>query len=151
MPRAIDEVLELDAEGRFCQLNRLRWLFVEYIKLFAPGDVRIRISRPQRSTAANRYYWGVVIKVIRQGCLEAGQVVSAEALHEHFKARYLDPRVVEVLGKERVLPPSTVKLDSTAFYDYIESIKTDEDVVQLGVYIPPPDDGRWKSYSLEEP
>ena len=45
-----------------------------------------------------------------------------------------------VNGTDVVIPLSTTKLDSTAFHDFIESIRTDEFVLALGVYFDEPEE-----------
>lgn len=148
MPQAIDITLSVTGEGQFADKGRSRWLR-EIIKLYAGRDVRIRVSSPKRSTSANAYLWGVVYARIQQGLLESGTAVSTEAIHEHFKRRYLPARVITVFGEDHVLPGSTSDLDSTAFYEYVEAVRNDEDVLQLGVYIEEPDPV-YKSYRIEE-
>lgn len=54
MPQAIDETFRLDEDGRFIEANRIRWIFKEYVKLYAPGEVRIRIGRPKRTTQEDK-------------------------------------------------------------------------------------------------
>lgn len=149
MPLPIDVTLEVDEKGKLVDRRRAEWLWSN-LRLYAGSEVRIRISRPKRSTRANAYYWGVVIETIRRALLDAGQAISAEALHEHFKRLYLPARAVCVFGVDHVLPGSTADLDSTTFADYIEAIKQDEDVLTLGVYIPEPEPGL-KSYAIAEP
>lgn len=151
MPQAVDFTCTVSDEGH---LPKTRRKFIQQtLGLYAGRDVRIRITTPKRSSAANRYYWGVVIQTIREGLMNAGRPVSAEVLHEHFKREYLPARVVEVFGTTHVLPGSTAELDSTTFHDYIEAIKTDEAVIELGVYIPEPGEygeSKWRSHALVE-
>src|SRR5690606_39444582 len=44
----------------------------DHLQLYAGGEVRIRVSRPKRTTRANRYWWGYVLETIRQAMIEAG-------------------------------------------------------------------------------
>jgi len=136
MPRPLDFETDLGADGRFADRRRALWL-ADQLRLFAPGTVRIRVSRPRRSSRANSYYWAGVIEPIRRALADAGRPVSAEVLHEYFKGLYLPARTLDVLGQSVTLPPSTAGLDSTAFSEYIEAIKTDESVVSLGVWFEP--------------
>lgn len=149
MPKAIDITLDVDSDGNISR-TRSRWLR-DYIKLFAGGKVRIRISRPKRSSAANSYYWGAVIRPIREALLDAGRAVSADTLHRLFKQRYLDVETDEVFGEPVTLPPTTTKLDQTEFHYYCEAIKQDPDVLALGVYFEEPDDEAWRSHNIAEP
>ncbi len=151
MPRATDETFDVAEDGTLTDRRRAAWLW-DQLKLYAGGQVRIRISRPKRSTAANAYYWGVVLAAIREAMMDAGHPVSAEALHHHFKALYLEPRWVQVFHYTHMMPPTTTDLDQTAFAEYIESIKQDQAVLALGVYIPEPDAGydAFRSYKIAE-
>ncbi|MDX1545606.1 MAG: hypothetical protein R3247_01380 [Rhodothermales bacterium] len=133
MPQAVDMTWTVGDDGHLPRAAR-RFLAAQ-LKLYAGGEVRIRLSRPKRTTKANAYYWAAVIQPIRAALLEAGQVASAEDVHELFKARYLAPRVAEVFGEAHVLSGSTAELDQTAFFEYVEAIRTDEDVLALGVFV----------------
>ena len=147
MPKALDIVLDVDADGH---LDRRRALWIrDYLALYAGGQVRIQVSRPHRTSRANSYYWAGVIEPIRVALMEAGRPVDAEILHELFKARYLAPRPVEVFGQSATLPPTTTNLDMTGFSDYIEAIKNDEDVRRLGVWFED-QPGSLRSFSIEE-
>lgn len=149
MPKALDETFYVTDDGKLADQRRAEWLRSQ-LQLYAGGQVRIRIGRPKRSTRANAYYWGVVIATVREALMEAGMPVSAEALHVHFKRRYLEPRTTCVLGIDHVLDPTTTDMDSTEFSYYIEAIKEDEDVRRLGVYIPEPDENM-RSSRIAEP
>ena len=147
MPKALDIVLDVDADGH---LDRRRALWIrDQLALYAGGQVRLRMSLPQQTSRSSNYYWVGVIKPIRVALMEAGHPVEAEVLHERFKKKYLPPRVVKVFGREEVLPPSTANLDQTAFYDYVQSIKYDEDVKRLGVWFESMP-GSLRSFSIEE-
>lgn len=155
MPMPLDETFDVGEDGQLADRRRAAWLWSQ-IKLYAGRRVRIRVSAPKRSTRANAYYWGVVLDTIRRACMDAGQPVSAEELHHHFKALYLPARTFEVMGIDHVMPGSTAQLDSTSFADYIEAIKQDEQVLALGCYIPDPDEyeereGAFRSYAIAEP
>ena len=137
MPRKVDIVAQVDEQGRLSKTRR-QWL-ASQLRLYAGGDVRIQISRPKRSNKANAYLWGVIYPEIQRKAAEAGYAWSAEAIHEVMKRRYLEARILEVMGETHVLAGSSAELDSTAFYDFIESVKMDEDVIALGCYFPEPD------------
>lgn len=126
----------------------MRVLLGGQLKLYAGREVRIQVSSPKRSNKANAFYWVGVIGEIQRAAAEAGHAVSANALHEYFKAKYLSPTTEDVWGEEVTIPPSTAKLDSTAFHEYIESIRMDETVLALGVYFDEPEGLR--SYSIED-
>lgn len=146
MPRPIDIRCEVDENGHLPR--KMRVLLGGQLKLYAGREVRIQVSSPKRSSKANAFYWVGVIGEIQRRAAEAGHAVSAQALHEYFKAKYLQPSIEYVWGEEVLVPASTAKLDSTAFHEYIESIRMDEAVIQLGVYFDEPEGLR--SYSIED-
>jgi hypothetical protein len=149
MPRPLEITCDVDADGRL-PANRSRQLR-QYLKLYSGREVRIALSAPKRSTAANSYYWGCVIPAIQRGMHEAGMVASAEAIHEAMKRRYLPARPSQdVFGEAVTLSPSTADLDATEFYEYVEAVRYDEDVLALGVDIPDPDP-EYRSYKICEP
>jgi len=156
MPKKVDIVAVLDEDGRIKDPNRRDWLRGQFL-LFGGGKVRIQLSKPKRSSRANKYYWKGVIGTIWQACLEAGIQTTTGALHEEFKEKYLPARpVVGISGQDRTLPPSTADLDSTEFFEYVENVRTDENVMALGVYILSPqeweqDNGKIRSGSITEP
>lgn len=55
------------------------------------GLYRIEITRDRklRSSAANRFYWGVVIAAFRQYLAEQGDPVTANFCHELLKNKFL--------------------------------------------------------------
>lgn len=158
MPRATDIVCEVSPDGKIPKRHSAH--IRDQLKLYAGGDVRIRVSRPKRSSRANAFYWAGIIEPIRIGMTEAGlgmmtapdgtpTMVTSEALHYHFKCKHLPFRTAYIFGKDVVLPPTTTELDQTAFSDYIEAIKTDEEVLQLGIFFEEPES--FRSYSIAEP
>lgn len=89
-----------------------------------------------RSSAANRYYWGVVLAILAK---QLGY--TAEELHEAMKAKF---RGREDITTGLVIARST-KTNSDDFWLYVEQVRTWSHQF-LGVYIPEPneiDDSRW--------
>ena len=147
MPVKLTHTMSVSTDG---ELPHTFWLVLsQYVKLFAGKRVQITIGSPKRSNKANSFYWAAVITPIWAAGLEAGMTHDSDFWHEHFKKRYLKKRTVEVYGKPVVLDGSTAELDSTTFSDYIQSIRMDEDVIKMGVYIAEP--GELTSYSIAEP
>ena len=77
--------------------------------------------------------------------------VSSMDLHRHFKALYLPVRTVEVFGVDHTWEGSSADLDSTSFFDFVESIRTDEEVMRVLAFanmeIPEPDPN-YRSYKI---
>ncbi|HYG68163.1 MAG TPA: hypothetical protein VD838_10905 [Anaeromyxobacteraceae bacterium] len=120
------------------------------LRLYAEGEVEVTIRKPKRSGRANAYWWGAVLPAIQRGLAEAGQAVSCEALHVHFAEKYLPPRIEEVFGITQVMRGRTSELDSTSFFDFVEAVRFDEEVLALGVEVPEPERGL-SSYKIAEP
>lgn len=149
MPQPLDITVFINEDGKIADSQQRQYLSM-FIRLYAGRKCRIRVSSEKRSTRANAYYWGVVLSEIQKGLAMAGIATSTEVLHEHFKRKYLPARAVCVFGIDHVLPASTAQLDSTTFYEYIEAIRFDEDVIEYGIVIdPPPSD--LKSSAIAEP
>lgn len=146
--RQLEITATVSDDGHLPETRRRQ--IADYLAVHAGRDVLIRVGRPKRSTQANAYVWGVVYPAIQRALAEAGQAVSCEALHEHFKQKYLPPRTVEVFDETLVLAGSSADLDSEEFYDFVESIRTDEAVLALGVEVPDPDPA-YRSYRLTAP
>ncbi|HYE96497.1 MAG TPA: hypothetical protein VD962_09840 [Rubricoccaceae bacterium] len=150
MPLPLEITAPVSEDGRLPDGYRRQ--LASTLALYRGREVRIQVSGPKRTTAANSYYWGVVIKEIRAAMAEAGKAVPAWAIHEHFKGKYLDvqPEEAEVDGHHYTREPSTASLDSTTFFDYVEAIRNDELVLGLGCVIPDPDPS-YRSYKIAEP
>lgn len=151
MPKARTFTARVGDDGRLSIATERH--IQDELKLYSGRRCVVRLSRPQRSHAANRYLWGVVYKTIRKAAADAGTHLPADAWHRYFKDKYLEPGVETVAGREIVVPPSSARLDSTAFYEYVEAIRTDEEIVRaLGIHIPDPDPGwRFAAGALGEP
>ena len=141
MPRPLEIITQVSPDGKIPKKHSEH--VRDHLKLYADGDVRIRLSRPKRTSRANRFYWAGIISPIRLAMIEAGigfmetnegiKAVTADAIHRYFKWNYLDPQIEVVFGEDFTYEPTTTTLDQTAFSDYIEHIKSDPQVRQLGV------------------
>lgn len=111
-----------------------RTAFTRAMRRMRPGKVVIVVQHPTagRTSQANRYYWGVVLALISE---HTGY--EQDELHEYFKKRF-NPRTVSLADGEEVVGGSTSKMDTAAFYEYVERIRrfavTDLD----GLVIPEP-------------
>lgn len=105
------------------------------------GKWELTVTKPNRSERQNRWYWGEVVDSVFKACLQAGISTTPEGVHEHFKRKYLTPRgSVDINGNEILIPPSTTKLNTAEFSEYILNIMSDEQVVEMGVIIDLPDE-----------
>lgn len=147
MPQAIEQLFTIGPQSI---ADILRFLSGQ-VPLYEGRQMQIRVSPPKRSTQANSYYWGVVLPEVQKGFMKAGAgACSITALHAFFKTELLGTEAKDVLGKVIEIPKSTSRLDSTAFYEYIEGIRNHELVLQAQIVIPEPED-TYKSYRLSEP
>jgi len=98
------------------------WDITEFISKRSDGIYSIEIKKFwDRSTQANRYYWGVVLKSISE---QTGN--SPDELHFFFKTK--------ILGVWDNGFPSTKELNSDEFTQYINDIKNM--VAELWYYVP---------------
>lgn len=92
---------------------------------FAGKEIEVTIQRKKRSRSGeqNRYYWGVVVEMIRMGIKELGDDADAEQVHEFLKGRFLPARerIDETTGDMIYrLPASTTALSTIEFSEYVE-------------------------------
>lgn len=101
-----------------------------YLMTMKDGPVRVQISRYKRtrSSQANRYYWGVVIRLIAE---YTGY--TDDEVHAMLKMMFLRKRADGM--PETVM--STSKLPTDKFEEYLETIRRWA-AVDLGVFIPDP-------------
>ena len=116
-----------------------RRFIAQYIEQFAGQNIVISITKPKRSSAFNRYYWGCIIGEIRKAMLDAsGKAPSPNVLHDHFKQRFLPVTVYDMPDGSHATEVTTTKLTTEEMQSYIEQIRSAQDVVQLGVWIESP-------------
>lgn len=89
----------------------------EEVKRLDGQDVRVWVTKDthQRTPKQNRYYWGVVIKMISD---HTGY--TKEEMHEALKNEYLGRRFIEFGGKEIELSKSTKDIDTKEMSEYTE-------------------------------
>ncbi len=100
---------------------------------FKEGDqvtVYVSTRRPKRTTAQNRYLWGVYYPIIAS---ETGEN-DIERLHALFKGKFLTTGIVDVLGERVRMTKSTTELSKAEFSEFIMSIEG-----LTGIQAPPTD------------
>ena len=109
--------------------KRLR---AEVGKAFAGKDVIVTFARPKktRSSEQNRYYWGVVVRMVCEGFQALGNPVNpdsaedAELVHTYLKRRFLEPiRVADANGEVHELGHTTTQLTTSQMMDYIAQVQ----------------------------
>lgn len=120
-------------EGGTFRLQERR-LFHDAMKRFPDGPVvvDIKTTKPQRSSAQNRYWHGVVIPLFAEHCgYELDEMKDALALK-------LIPKEITDMdtGEVKVVPGHTSDLNVKAFNDLIE--RAQRLGAEMDIYIPDP-------------
>lgn len=104
------------------------------VKRWPDGNIDITVAQREdtRRARANRYMWGVVLKMM---AAESGD--TAEALHELMKLRHNFTVVVDPDGEEVKVAKSTAHLTISEFSEYLEKIMLDGSE-WLGIIFPEP-------------
>lgn len=115
------------------QLDDLEY-FRRMMRQFKRGSVvfSVKYSRPKRSSAANRYWHGVVIPMFAEHCgYEFGEMKDALALK-------LLPKVVIDMdtGEECTVPGHTSELNTKEFNELIE--RAQRLGAEMGIVVPDP-------------
>lgn len=105
----------------------------------ANGKYRIEAhNAKQRSNQQNRFYWGVVVPMVRDGFNEKGTELSLEETHEFLKYKFNSTEFVNHdTGECLPVPISTTKLMTTGFMEYVEKIQRFA-AEWFGIVIPDP-------------
>jgi len=82
-------------------------------------DVVIRHSTKRRSTDQNRYYWGVVVPIVRRGLRDAGYPLTDRDTHQALKQMFLSVDCDFGLH----LTPSTTELSTEQMNEFVENIR----------------------------
>jgi len=101
-------------------------------------EITIRLYHKTRSLEQNAYYWGIVLPTIQSFIRDhRGDDYSCEDVHEWYREQYLESRPVTIKGKTVIARPSTTKLSTKEFSDYLELVI--HHAAENGIVIPPPD------------
>ena len=92
--------------------------------------VEIKAFRKDRSSQQNRYYHGVVLKM-----LSDFTGYRAVDLHEVFKRQLLPTKIVTIGNINKEIAASTADLTTLEFEDFLEQIKQFS-ATNIGLYIP---------------
>ena len=121
-------------EGHRFRPNEPR-AFLTYVKSLSGEDVTVTVNKyrayKQRSNEQNRYYWGVVVKLLSD---ETGH--SAEEIHEVLKIKFL-LKPYNLKGKQLPGATSTADLTTAEFESYLSQVRSWASQ-ELAVYIPAP-------------
>lgn len=97
-------------------------------------------SNKTRSSPQNRYYFGCVLPLVKDGLIEIGyrEISNNEQVHELMKFMFLKKNIVnEITGEVIETVGSTTGLSTIEFNEYIDRI-AQFSAEMLGVVIPEP-------------
>lgn len=94
----------------------------------------IKPLRKSRSDNQNRYYYGVVIKILSE---ELGFL--PDEMHEVLKQKFLTSETIKIGSEEFVIVKSTASLNTVEFEDYLSQIRSWASM-ELNTLIPLPND-----------
>ena len=115
----------------------------EDIKQFEGKNVIITLTRKKkkRSNPQNKYYWGVVVPVVKQGLRDAGYpIMGIDKVHDYLKLEFLrDLLVNEDTGEVITVIKSTTELSTSEFMDFLAQVQQWATEF-LNIYIPDPNE-----------
>ena len=116
-------------DGRIEYLNRP--LMIQFMKGLKDGKYALTLEKdhPRRTSSENRYYWGVVLKLISEST-----GYTPEECHAIFKDMF---NSYEKNGRR--FSKSTTKLKTVEFENYLEKIRRFA-ATDLLIYIPNPNE-----------
>ena len=100
--------------------------FVEAISTLKDGRYLLTLERKynKRSNAQNRYLWGVVYFLAKQGFFDIGYDLTIEQVHDFFKDAFCKVEIAsEVTGEIRTFTASTANLRTIEFMVYLSKIQ----------------------------
>ena len=128
---------------------------IEQLNKIAYGDGRfiyqvdIKEYKAKRSLQQNKLYrlWlNIIVKHVFE---QKGQFFSDDDMHDWFREKLLETKIIEFRGEIVKARKSTTKLTVAGFTEYLELI----DIYcadNLGLVLPHPDDLYWSSMGLKQ-
>lgn len=113
-----------------------------YLQSREGKDVILRLGKPVkvRSNNQNRYYHGVVVKILSD---DTGH--TTEEMHEILKAKFLGRKFVTIGSVEVEVTKSTTDCTTEEFEHYLEQIRAFA-ATNLGIRIPLPNGQEQESF-----
>jgi hypothetical protein len=91
-------------------------------------EISLKVWNKNRSSPQNRYYWGVVIELIKNYINDLGNDFDSDTIHELLRSLFLKQKK-EIVNKESgevtiiEYIQSTTKLSTIEFETYLENCK----------------------------
>jgi hypothetical protein len=134
---------EIKSEVINGKLIRNRNLILDALNALNGNKITITLQKEKKSRTSpqNRFYWGVVVELVRQGLKDAGHVLNTQDTHEMLKLRFLKEilMVNENTGEVVERIKSTSELTTSEMNDYISEIQIFASEY-LGIIIPDPNE-----------
>lgn len=94
----------------------------------------------KRSNNQNRYYWGVVVAMIKDRLIELGNDVNSMNVHDFLKDRFNSKEIFTSNGTViGTVGDTTASISTTDFMNYLDKCKEFAATV-LEIYIPDPNE-----------
>lgn len=103
-------------------------------------SITIKEVKSTRSQKQNRYYWGVVVKMIHQLFLDTGNDATAEEVHDFLKQEVggIHKELYAPDGKVRTITGSSATQSTIDFEDYMQKCRAW--AARWDVFIPLPNE-----------
>ena len=106
------------------------------LKLAEPWEITAKPYKHSRTTAQNKYIWGVIYPLIRSHIFDStGGAFTNEEIHEWCKDMFIDG-IPKLVIDRLVMVKSTKKMNTAEFCDYVERIQ--HHFAEQGLNIPDP-------------
>jgi len=105
-----------------------------------PMVVTLKSAKRPRSLPQNKLYWSWL------RCIEQETGNASEDMHEFFKQRFLGFEGREILGETIAFLPSSSKLDSARFGEYLEKVRLFA-IEKMNVFLPYPTDEAYTGFA----
>lgn len=124
----------VDESGKLSLYNQAG--YTGFLKHLAGKRITLTIGedKPNRSTQANRYYWGVVVRTLAD---EFGY--SQDDMHAALAYKFLRVEAEAKFGEAMPLVRSTATLKTDEFERYMEDVRIWA-ATEMGVVIPLPNE-----------
>ncbi|OQB05447.1 MAG: hypothetical protein BWY21_01994 [Parcubacteria group bacterium ADurb.Bin216] len=109
--------------------------FADYCKTLVGKELMLTLTdkKAKRSDNQNAYYWSVIVKDLSE---ELGY--ETDEIHLLLKEMFIPKKYMTVKGLEFAVIPSTTKLSTKEFKEYIEKIQ--RWASGQGIYLPDPNE-----------
>lgn len=90
------------------------------------GEVKITIETDinKRSSPQNRYYWGVIVPLVKSALNDLGNDINTDDTHEFLKSKFNPKNVIfQDTGETFEYGASTTEMDIEDFMIYIDKIQ----------------------------